>query len=163
MAFQLKGGARRSKMVELKEYDVLSDGEIDVILQKKSNGDALKGFSPEYKFHILLHGSDIVIGHIHFRLGDTEKILKYIGHVGFGIDEQYRGNKYAAKACRIIKNIAKEHAMESLIITCNPENHASRKICEAIGAKLIEVIDIPENSDAFSLNETQKCRYEWEL
>ena len=111
----------------------------------------------------MLHGSDIVIGHIHFRLGDTEKILKYIGHVGFGIDEQYRGNKYAAKACRIISKVAKEHLMESLIITCNPENYASRKICEAIGANLIEVIDIPETSDAFSLNETQKCRYEWEL
>ena len=53
--------------------------------------------------------------------------------------------------------------MESLIITCNPENYASRKTCETIGARFIEVIDIPETSDAFSLNETQKCRHEWEL
>lgn len=150
-------------MVELKEYNVLSDGEIDVVLHKKSNGDILKGFSPDYKFHILLHRSDIVIGHINFRLGNTEKILKYIGHIGYCIDEQYRGNKYAAKACRIIRNIAKEYEMEKLIITCNPDNYASRKICETIGAKLIEIIDIPETSDAYSLNETQKCRYEWVL
>ncbi|MCR1899923.1 GNAT family N-acetyltransferase [Irregularibacter muris] len=150
-------------MVELKEYNILDDGEIDVILYKKSNGDALKDFSPEYKFHILLHESDIVIGHINFRLGDTEKILKYIGHIGYGIDEQYRGNKYAAKACKIIRKVAKEHGMEKVIITCNPDNYASRKTCETIGARFIEVVDIPETSDVYSLNETQKCRYEWEL
>ena len=150
-------------MVELKEYNILGDGEIDVILYKKSNGDASKGFSPEYKFQILLHESDIVIGHINFRLGDTEKILKYIGHIGYGIDEQYRGNKYAAKACKIIRKVAKEHGMEKVIITCNPDNYASRKICETIGARFIEVVDIPETSDVYSLNETQKCRYEWEL
>ena len=48
-----------------------------------------------------------------------------------------------------------------MIITCNPDNYASRRICENIGARLIE--DIPETSDAYTLNETQKCRYEWTL
>lgn len=149
--------------MELKEYNTFSDGEIDIVLCKKSNGDIFKGFSPEYKFHILLHESDVIIGHINLRLGNTEKIIKYIGHIGYGIDEQYRGNKYAAKACLIIKNVAKEHGMEKAIIACNPDNYASRKICETIGARLIEVIDIPETSEVYSTNETKKCRYEWEL
>lgn len=150
-------------MLELKELGILSDGEIDAVLYKKSSGDVMKGYSPEYKFHILLHGTDIKIGHINFRLGNSEKVIKYIGHVGYGIDEQYRGNKYAAKACKILRSVAIEYGMKSLIITCNPENHASRKICESIGAKFVDVIDIPETSDAFSFDETQKCRYEWVL
>ncbi|WFA09031.1 GNAT family N-acetyltransferase [Tissierella sp. Yu-01] len=149
--------------MQLREYDAISDGEIDIVLYKKCNGDTLKVFLPEYKFHILLHGSDVIIGHINLRLGNTEKILKYIGHIGYGIDEEYRGKKYAAKACRIIKEIAKEHGMGKVIITCNPDNYASRKVCETIGAKLIEIIDIPKTSDAYSKDETQKCRYEWEL
>ena len=150
-------------MLELKELGTISDGEIDIVLYKKSCGDVAKGFSPEYKFHVLLHGTDIVIGHINFRLGNSEKVVKYIGHIGYGIDKHYRGHKYAAKACKIIRTVAIEHGMKSLIITCNPENDASRKTCETIGARFVCIIDIPETSDAFSPDETQKCRYEWVL
>jgi predicted acetyltransferase len=147
-------------MVKLKDYGILTDGEIDVILHEKYGGDDLKGFSPEYKFKILLHGSDTVIGHINLRIGNTEKIIKYVGHIGYGIDEHYRGKKFAAKACRLVKEVAKDNGLDKIIITCNPDNYASRKICETIGARLIEIIDISETSDVYSLNETQKCRYE---
>ncbi|GAA0180951.1 hypothetical protein SH2C18_35570 [Clostridium sediminicola] len=147
--------------MELKDYEVLSDGEIDIIIFKKSKGDALKGRSPEYKFQILLHDTNTLIGHINLRLGNSEKVINYIGHIGYGIEKQYRGNKFAAKACRIIKEVIKDHSMNKVIITCNPDNYASRKICETIGAKLIEIVDIPKTSDAYSVNETQKCRYEW--
>lgn len=150
-------------MAILKDYEVLTDGEIDVILNEKYGGDDSKGFSPEYKFKILLHNSSEIIGHINLRIGNTEKILKYIGHIGYGINEQYRGNKFAAKACSLIKQVAKENGLDGVIITCNPNNYASKQICESIGARLIEVIDIPETSDTYSLNETQKCRYEWVL
>lgn len=149
--------------MELIHFDKLSDGEVDVVLYEKSNGDEIRGFSPEYKFHILLHESDTIIGHINLRLGNAEKIMKYIGHIGYGIDEQYRGNKYAAKACELIKDVAIKNEMKKVIITCNPDNYASRKTCENIGAKLIEVINIPETSDAYSPSEVQKCRYEWEF
>lgn len=149
--------------MKLKEYKVMSDGIIDVVLYKKNAGDPLKGFSPEYKFDILLHPTRVKIGHINLRIGNTEKIMKYIGHIGYGIDEKYRGNKFAAKACILIKKVIKDHYMDTVIITCNPENYASRKTCEIIGAKLIEIIDIPETSDAYSPNETQKCRYEWRV
>lgn len=147
--------------MELKDYEVLSDGEIDIIIFKKSSGDVLKGRSPEYKFQILLHDTDTVIGHINLRLGNSEKVINYIGHIGYGIEEQYRGNKFAAKACKIVKEVIKDHSMNKVIITCNPDNYASRKICKTIGAKLIEIVDIPKTSDAYSANETQKCRYEW--
>ncbi|KAB3534112.1 GNAT family N-acetyltransferase [Alkaliphilus pronyensis] len=147
--------------MELRNYEVLSGEEIDIVLHKKSSGDILKGWSPEYKFQILLQGTDTVIGYINLRLGDSEKVINYIGHIGYGIDEQYRGSKFAAKACNIIREIIKDHSMKKVIITCNPDNYASRKICETIGATFIEIVDIPETSDAYSTNETQKCRYEW--
>ncbi|SHI04952.1 GNAT family N-acetyltransferase [Clostridium grantii] len=147
--------------MELKDYEILGDGEIDIIIYKKNSGDISKGRVPEYKFKIVLHNTDTVIGHINLRLGNSEKVLNYIGHVGYGIEEQYRGNKFAANACNIIKEVIKDHLMNKVIITCNPHNYASRKICETIGAKFIEIVDIPETSDAYSADETQKCRYEW--
>jgi tagatose 1,6-diphosphate aldolase len=147
--------------MELKDYQALGDKEIDIIINKKSSGDVSKGRVPEYKFKILLKNTNIVIGHINLRLGNSEKIVNYIGHIGYGIEEQYRGNKFAAKACNIIKEVLKDNSMNKVIITCNPDNYASRKICETIGAKFIEIVDIPETSDAYSADETQKCRYEW--
>lgn len=150
-------------MAILKNYEIFTDGEIDVILNVKFGGDDSKGISQEYKFKILLHNSNDIIGHINLRIGNTETILKYRGHIGYAIDEQYRGNKFAAKACRLIRQVAKDNGLNSVIITCNPDNYASRKTCENLGARLIEVIDIPETSDSYSLNVTQKCRYEWIL
>ena len=150
-------------MQELKEYDTLSDGEIDVVLYMKRSGDPLTGISPEYKFHILLHQSLIAIGHINLRLGSSDKIIKYIGHIGYGIDASYRGHNYAKKACMIIRSVALQHGMKKLIITCNPTNYASRKTCENLGAKLIDIIEVPKTSDAYSKTEILKCRYEWEI
>ncbi|MGL5753837.1 MAG: GNAT family N-acetyltransferase [Paraclostridium sp.] len=148
-------------MVKLKDYKILTDGKIDIVLQEKREGDDLKGFSPEYKFKVLLHNSDKIIGHINLKIGNIEKVVKYIGYIGYAINEEYRGNKYSAKACSIIKEVAKENRLDSIIITCNPDNYASRRVCEYIDANLIEIIDIPKTSDAYSLSETKKCRYEW--
>lgn len=147
--------------MELKIYDIMSDGEIDVIIKERKNGDSEKGRAPEYKFKILLHNSNIEIGHINLRLGHFEKVVNYIGHIGYNINEEYRGNKYSAKACNIIREVIKDNSLNKVIITCNPDNFASRRICESLGAKLIEIIDIPTSSEAYSKVEPQKCRYEW--
>lgn len=147
--------------MELTNYDIMSDGEIDVIIKELKKGDPKRGRAPEYKFKILLHNTDVEIGHINLRLGNSEKVVNYIGHIGYGINEEYRGKKYSAKACNIIKNVIKDNSLNKVIITCNPDNFASRSICESIGAKLLEIIDIPTSSDAYSKIEPQKCRYEW--
>lgn len=149
--------------MQLKDYNVIYGSEIDVKLESKSSGDPIKKRSPEYKFKILLHNTETIIGHINVRFGDDEKIVNYIGHIGYGIDEGYRGHKYSAKACDLIKEVLIDHNVDSVIITCNPDNYSSRKTCERIGAKLIEIIDIPKESDAYSETETSKCRYEWSI
>lgn len=143
------------------EYDVLGDGEIDIVLYEKYPGDTTKGFVPAYKFNIVLHKTGEKIGHINLRLGDTEKVVNYIGHIGYGVEEPHRGRRIASRACSLIKKVAEDLGMKRLIITCNPDNYASKRTCEIIGAKLIEIIDIPETSDAYGIGETQKCRYEW--
>jgi tagatose 1,6-diphosphate aldolase len=39
--------------------------------------------------------------------------------------------------------LAVRHGLSELWITCNPDNIASRRTCEAAGAELVEVVDLP--------------------
>lgn len=147
--------------MNLKDYNKIIGSEIDLKMLSKSIGNPAKRRSPEYKFQVLLHKTDTVIGHINLRFGDDEKITQYIGHVGYGIDKSYRGHRYAMKACELLRVVLKDYQIESLIITCNPDNYPSRNTCELLGAELLDIVDIPQYSVAYSETEKRKCRYQW--
>lgn len=149
-------------MFEFKDFDYLTDGEIDLKIAEKVPADEEKGYVPAYKYTITLHGEEESIGAIDIRIGYNEN-LYYGGHIGYGIKESYRGHNYATKACRIVKRIAIEHGMDRIIITCNPNNPPSRKTCEKSGLKLKEIVDLPEHNDLYKQGERQACIYEWIL
>ncbi len=50
-----------------------------------------------------------------------------------------------------------------LWITCNPDNIASMRTCEILGAELVETVDVPEGITAYRKGERQKLRYKLEL
>ncbi len=102
------------------------------------------------------------IGAIDIRIGYNEN-LYYGGHIGYRVEENYRGNNYASKACKIIKDVATAHGMNRLIITCNPDNYPSRKTCEKVGLKLKEIVDLPPYNELYLDGERQECIYEWIL
>jgi len=149
-------------MFNFLDYDYLSDGEIDLLIEGKIPANLEKGFVPVYLYKIVLHGSADKIGAINIRIGNNTNIY-YAGHIGYRIDKNFRGNHYAAKACTIVKKVAVAHKLEKIIITCNPENIASRKTCERIGAILKEIIDLPVDNYMYINGERQKCIYELEL
>jgi len=45
--------------------------------------------------------------------------------------------------------LARSHDLNPLWITCNPDNIASRRTCELAGATLVEIVDLPENTDMY--------------
>ena len=49
--------------------------------------------------------------------------------------------------------------MSELWITCNPDNIASRRTCERLGAEMKGVIDVPPGHILYARGERQKCRY----
>ncbi len=104
-----------------------------------------------------------VVGTIDLRLGYTTHIVLYGGHVGYGVQPEHRGHGYAAQACRALLPVARGFGMDTVYITCNPDNWASRKTCERIGAVLIEIVDLPPDCDMYLEGERQKCRYRWTL
>jgi predicted acetyltransferase len=50
-----------------------------------------------------------------------------------------------------------------LWITCNPENVASRRTCELVGGELVDIVDLPVDSDMYKEGARQKCRYRVKL
>ena len=151
------------KKFNFNTYNVLTDNEIDLRINKTLASSNETCFLPSYEFDIYLHNSKERVGGICIRIGINEFVEKYEGNIGYGIEEKWRGNKYAAKACKLIKQVAKDHKMNIIWITCDPSNKASRKTCEIIGAQFIQIIDLPINCSDYNEGYKKKCRYKWEI
>ncbi len=149
-------------MFEFHLFPLLSDGEIDLRLLKLVPPDLEKKHSPSYHYEIYLHQTSTLIGSIRLRIGSDES-LYFPGHIGYHIFEEYRGHHYAYKACLCIKCVALSHELETLWITCNPDNIASKKTIERLLATLVEIGPIPVTHEMYLKGETHKCIYEWKI
>lgn len=139
----------------------LKNDEIQLLLEKTVDGDEQRNWVPAYHFSISsLNGTKM--GTCDLRIGYNDN-LYYGGHIGYTVFPEYRGNHYAGKACLLLFKLARKHHMEHLYITCNPDNYASRKTCEYVGGKLLEIAELPEDNDMRDDGETQKCIYEFTL
>lgn len=74
----------------------LKNSEIQLVLDRTAEGDTEKGWVPAYYFRIFNNNTEV--GRCELRIGHNEK-LYYGGNIGYSIDEKYRGNHYAGKAC----------------------------------------------------------------
>lgn len=141
------------------ETNDLCDEQIFLKLEVKHPANPEKGFVPSYGFAICSIRTGMKIGEISLRVGFNSNIY-FGGNIGYSVMPEHRGKHYAAKACLLILSLARKHNMEKLIITCNPDNIASRRTCELAGAKLTEIVDLPPENDMYQEGERQKCIYE---
>ncbi len=142
--------------------DNLRDAEIHLKLERQKPGDDKRGLVPGYEFAICDVNTGRKMGEICLRVGFNEKIF-YGGNIGYTVSPKFRGHHYAAKACVLLKELAAKHRLKRLIITCNPENIASRRTCELAGASLRGIVDLPEYNDMYREGERRKCIYEIKL
>ena len=127
------------------DTSLLSSDELMLVLQKFSDADPDQNKVPAYKF-LICDRSGLRLGECTLRLGYTDR-LYYGGHIGYGIDEAFRGHHYAEKACRILFRLAAAHGMDYLYISCTPENLPSFRTCENLGGKLLETTELPDDND----------------
>ena len=148
---------RGTEFVFLKTFDLKSE-EIVLRLEEATEGDPEKGWAPAYHFAIC-DKKGVRMGTCDLRVGYSEN-LYYAGNIGYRVYPEYRGHHYAAKACRLLFRLAERHGMKELIITCNPDNHASARTCELAGGKLIETVELPpDNPMRVKNGETHKKIY----
>ena len=139
-----------------------TDGEITIVLNARFGREPDVGIEKTYCFNIFLNDSKKMVGYVDLRVGENE-FLYYLGHIGYRINERYRGHHYATKATLLALNKAREIGMKRVIITCNPDNIASYRSIEATGAKLLEVTDVPSWHELYQRDEKKKCIFEIRL
>ena len=89
--------------------------------------------------------------------------MYYFGHIGYHVDPPYRGNHYAKRACELLRPLILLHGKESVVITCDPDNWASRKTCIRLGCELERTVDVPKRIQTRWLISERKCRYIWRM
>ncbi|MFI5356071.1 MAG: GNAT family N-acetyltransferase [Opitutales bacterium] len=144
---------------ELVSWPPLIDGDLTLRLAARLPAEPSLDLVPAYRFSLRLTATDEPVGQIDLRIGNTERLRRYGGHIGYGVDAPYRGRHFAARACRLLRPVARHHGLRELWITCDPDNLASRRTCEWAGATFVEIVDVPPDSDMYLRGERQKCRY----
>ena len=102
-------------------------------------------------------------GSIALRIGRGDDLERYLGHVGYGVFPRARGRRYAERACRLVLPVAKAHGLEAVWLTVNPDNAASRRTCERLGARYVETVALPPGHALYERGEREKCRYRLDL
>lgn len=139
---------------------VFCDDEIRLIPSSVSPADESCGIRDGYTFRIFPLKGKEYMGYISLRIGESDE-LYYLGHIGYRIEEKYRGHGYAARACQLIKPLCERLYTESITITANPENIPSRKTCEKIGCILESIVKVPQRYKYICMDAEEKCRYIW--
>lgn len=119
-----------------------------------------KGYVPALYFEIVAQG--IPVGQCVLRLGDSE-LLQYAGHLGYEVQPQHRGRHYALRACWLLVGLARRYGLSKVYLTCEPDNIASRKTCEALGAQLVQKLEVPHNHDLYTRGRTELLQYRLQM
>ena len=154
----LDAGTTRSKLLEF----------LKVAPMGRQEGDSGVGRLPVYHFWMRVDppvGDPTIgiAGGIGLRIGTNREIELYSGNIGYHVYPPARGRHFSERACRLVFPLARRHGMDHLWITCNPDNIASRRTCERLGGKLVEIVTIPKDHPFRARGETEKCRFLVEL
>lgn len=152
-----------ANMVEFIEPGLLVDGDLELVISELFPGDAALDLVPSYKFNMISRPDKKIAGRIDLRLGNPRVITMYAGHIGYSVEPAYRGHRFAARAVRLLIPLARHYDLSPLWITCNPDNYASRRTCELVGAEMVEIVDLPHDNDMYLIGERYKCRYRLDI
>ena len=144
------------------DTDFLESDEIKLVLERTTDADPARNWVPSYHF-LICDRQGTAMGHCALRIGYHDS-LYHGGHIGYSVHEKYRGHHYAAKACKLLFLLAKEHNMSYLYITCDPDNLPSRRTCEYLQGEFLGVVELPEDND-MKINDgkTHMCIFKFNL
>jgi predicted acetyltransferase len=116
------------------------------------------GFVPFYHYRIFVNSADV--GHINLRIGNTEHVQFYAGHVGYEITAPHRGHRYALQACLALAPFARLISPEH-VITCDPDNYASHRTIELLGTRFIDEVPVSIHDPNYFRGSRIKQRFLW--
>lgn len=115
---------------------------------------------PTCFFRMMSEDRNVELGTVNLRIGSTQHVERYAGHIGYGVHPAFRGHHYAARSVQLLLPVARRLGIDPMWITCDPENVASRRSLEIAGAEMIEIVDVPEDCGIRKYGgKARKCRY----
>ena len=114
---------------------------------------------PTYHFRMIEPRTGAIAGQINLRASHAELVEIYAGHIGYAVNEAFRGRRYALKAVEMLKPLALRLGLDPLWMTCDPGNAASRRTCELAGGVLVETVRVPVGTVMYEAGAREKCRY----
>ncbi len=149
-----------SKIMNVTPPINMSCGPIRLVFEKKVDAEPGKELVPFYHFKIT-DRDGVKVGYINFKVGDTNHVRQCVGHIGYEILPEYRGNSYSYFACNAIRPFIRVF-YDRVILTSDPENIPSIKTIEKLGANFLNEIMVPEYDPSYKSGSKRKRRYEWE-
>jgi predicted acetyltransferase len=139
----------------------LTDSDLTLVLIDRMPGNPARNWLPAYHFAMRHTDTGERLGHIDLRIGMTPHLLRYGGNIGYEVLEKHQGHRYAARSCRLLLSLARDHGMAELWITCDVDNIASRRTAERAGFTLVDVIPLREEDhpDMYATGRRLTCRY----
>lgn len=144
--------------------ETLSDGPVTLRLTGTSDADPAHGIVPSYQFEIMRAqpSGSVSAGRLQLRVGPDES-LYFAGHIGYYIHGAQRGRRFAYHATRAVLPFAASLGMSHLLITCDPDNIASRRTIQRLGATLLETCMVPEDMRGQAGGSAVKCIFSLSL
>ena len=160
----------RDEIARYNELPVIFNGFLDargygddtfrIECVEKFPGNPIFGDAPTYYFEIIADGANA--GYVSLRVGFSRN-LYYSGQIGYTVNARQRGRGYAGRACRLLIPLMRAHGMTKVLITNNPDNTASRRVCEKLGAKFLRVVKIPRSHELYKAGDRYKNIFEWDF
>jgi len=141
----------RFKDFEFVDPGILIDAELELDLEETCPYKPDKGYVPEYKFAMVNTNNQAIMGKIRLRVGLTKTLNTFGGHIGYEVDEHYRGHRYAARSCRLLAPFTQRLQIRPVVITCSPDNLPSAKTIESLGAERVKIKNVEIESGVFRL------------
>ncbi|MDC0675375.1 GNAT family N-acetyltransferase [Nannocystis radixulma] len=141
--------------------DAMADEAIELrVLDDASSRPELRA----YLFAVVLRGTTTEAGRIVLRVDHEDPgLMAHAGHVGCEIAPEHRGRHLALRACRLLAPLARRHRFAELWLMTSPDNAASLRTIELLGAMYVDTVDVPVHSDMRLLGLTRVHRHRWSL
>ena len=149
----------------LPDYFAMTEAELSAWMPKVSFGRYIlpKLDCPIYWFWINRIGENgawDIVGDLQLRIHEGPSAVLASGHVGYHVLPQFWNRGYMTQALNLSKRVFRAHGMAEIIVTCRPNNHASARVAEKAGGRLLEVRRFSKaERERYAITDFLLCRY----
>lgn len=93
----------------------------------------------------LVENNGYILGAINLRYAMTEDLLKFGGHLSFGIRPEERKKGYAFIMIKLALNILRTNGITKALVTITRDNKAAQRTIRKIGGKLENAYELQGN------------------